>query len=235
VCLFHDDDLLSPRHVECVLETIDRFPGVAAVATNAWIAEEGKPPHLSFTAIGRTHVVRDARQLATHYFSRYQLGIAPFPGYVYSKAHLGDMRFERTRGKYSDVSWLLRVADRGGVAWIVEPLMTYRLHATNDSRQESIGDRLKLLGYFKTRESTVGAGLIEDFRFFIYKKALELDRQHLQVLSPSRRKTMTAYLKRYRCRRVLRIDQHVALLQQTKVRLARRFGRPALHHSSKGQ
>jgi len=223
VCLFHDDDLLSPRYTECILDAIGQYPDAAAISTNAWIALDGKPPHLSFKTTGETHFVHDARQLAAHYFSRHQPGIAPFPGYVYSTARVGDLRFDPAGGKYSDVSWLLRVADRGSFVWIVEPLMTTRMHASNDSRQESIGDRLKLFAFFKKHESTLGHGLIEDFRFFLYKKMLELDRKNLLVLSPSRRTTVQAYLTRYRCLRFSRLDHHRFLLQKAKVRFVQRF------------
>lgn len=222
VCLFHDDDLLDPRHVEQVLAAIDAHPGAAAIGTNAWIAADGRAPHLSFRANGAVHLVRNARQLAAHYFSRHQLGIAPFPGYVYAKSRIADLRFSRANGKYSDVSWLLKVADRGGLVWVTEPLMTYRLHASNDSRSESIGDRLRLLAYFKSNVQSVGEGVIEDFRFFICKKALDLDRHGIEPLSPARRRTMRAYLKSYRCRRFMRLDHHAALLRKTAVRLFHR-------------
>ena len=223
VCLFHDDDLLSPRYTEGILDAIGRFPDAAAIGTNAWIAEDGRPPHLSFKTTEETHFVRDAKQLAAHYFSRHQPGIAPFPGYVYSTTRVGELRFDPAGGKYGDVSWLLRVADRGGIVWIVEPLMTTRMHASNDSRQESIGDRLKLFAFLKKHTSTLGQGLIEDFRFFLYKKILELDRISIQTLSPSRRRTVQAYVTRYRCLRFSRLDHHRALLQKAKVRLVERF------------
>jgi len=223
VCLFHDDDLLSPQYTEGILDAIDQFPDAAAIGTNAWIAEDGRPPHLSFKTTEETHFVRDARQLAAHYFSRHQPGIAPFPGYVYSTTRVGELRFDPAGGKYGDVSWLLRVADRGGIVWIVEPLMTTRMHASNDSRQESIGGRLKLFAFLKKYTSTLGQGLIEDFRFFLYKKILELDRISIRTLSPSRRRTVQAYVTRYRCLRFSRLDHHRALLQKAKVRLVERL------------
>ncbi|MCR5883072.1 glycosyltransferase family 2 protein [Rhizobacter sp. J219] len=224
VCLFHDDDLLAPRYVERVLAAVARHPGVAAIGVNAWIAEEGRPERLSFSTRGAEHPVRDAAQLASHYFARYQIGIAPFPGYVYARASVDGLRFDPAEGKYSDVMWLLRVVERGGMVWVVEPLMTYRLHAANDSRQESIGDRLRLMAYFKRHEPIVGGNLLEDFRFFVYKKALELDRARLRTLPPTRRETMMGYLKRYRCRRMGRFDQHLALLRRTRLRIAQRLG-----------
>lgn len=230
VCLFHDDDLLSPRYMECVLDAIGQFPDAAAIGTNAWIAEDGRPPQLSIETMGKTLFVHDSRQLAEHYFSRHQPGFAPFPGYVYSTARTGELKFNPSGGKYSDVSWLLSVADRGGIVWIVEPLMTTRMHASNDSRQESIGDRLKLFAFFKKHTSTLGQGLIEDFRFFLYKKILELNRKNLRALSPSRRRTVQAYLTRYRFRRFSRLDHHLFLLRKAKVRLVQRLRPPTFKH-----
>jgi glycosyltransferase involved in cell wall biosynthesis len=223
VCLFHDDDLLAPRYVERVLAAMARHPQAAAIGVNAWIAEEGRPQRLSFSTNGAEHLVRDAGQLAAHYFSRYQIGIAPFPGYVYTRSRIEGLRFDPAEGKYSDVSWLLRVVERGPMVWIVQPLMTYRLHATNDSRSESIADRLRLLGFFKRRRATIGSALVEDFRFFIYKKVLELHRTRVRRLSAGRERAMAGYLMRYRWRRIARFDQHLALLRRIRLRAARRW------------
>ncbi len=223
VCLFHDDDLLSPRYAECILETISRYPHAVAIGVNAWVSEKGKPPYFSLRTTGKTHPVRGPRQLATHYFSRHQPGFAPFPGYAYAIGAIRDLRFDPTGGKYSDVTWLLRVAERGDIVWIVEPLMTTRMHASNDSREESIGNRLKLFAYFKNHVSTLGEGLIEDYRFFLYKKILELDRKNLLALSPSRRRMAKAYLARYRWLRLSRLDHHRFLLRKAKVRIVQRF------------
>lgn len=220
VCLFHDDDLLAPDFVAGVKYAIARHPNAAAIGVNAWIAEDGRAPKLSFRSGGSFHRVDDAGSLAAHYFSRHQLGIAPFPGYVYAKSRIAGLHFDHSNGKYSDVSWLLRVAERGGLVWVVRPLMTYRLHASNDSRSESIGDRLKLLAYFKRHVASVGRGVVEDFRFFIYKKAIDLDRQALRELPPGRRARLQRALARLRRRRLLRLDHHAALLRKTAVKIA---------------
>jgi glycosyltransferase involved in cell wall biosynthesis len=222
-CLFHDDDILSPQFTQRVFDAIRRFPDAVAIGTNASMVEEGRPPRLALRTTGDTHLVCNARQLAEHYFSRHQPGIAPLPSYVYSRAKIGDWRFDPAGGKYADVSWLIGVASRGELVWIVEPLMTTRLHAGNDSREESIGDRLKLLAYFKRHVSTLGRGLKEDFRFFLYKKMLELERHGLRRISEMRRKAIRSFLASYRFWRYARIDHHRFLVQKMKVRLVRRF------------
>ncbi len=223
VCLFHDDDLLSPQFAESILETIARYPDAVAISVNAWVSEKGKPSYLSFKTTGEMHIVRGSKQLAAHYFSRHQPGIAPFPGYVYATARIRDLRFEGTGGKYADVTWILGVAARGDIVWIVEPLMTYRLHASNVGKEESIGDRLKLFGSLKKHASTLGKGLIEDFRFFLYKKLSQMHRKNVLQLSPLRRRIIRAYLRKYRCLRFTRLDHHRSFLSKTRTRLIHRL------------
>jgi glycosyltransferase involved in cell wall biosynthesis len=223
VCLFHDDDVLAPRFVERVLDWVAKYPKAAAVGVNAWLAEEGKPPELSFKALGKAHTIEGAKQLAARYYSRHQLGIAPFPGYIYSVARIADLRFDESAGKYSDVAWLLRVAGRGEIVWIAEPLMTYRLHSGNDGRRESIADRLKLFAYFKRHAQALGGGLIEDFRFFLYKKMLELHRRHGVRVPGARLRLLRAYMTSYRIRRFGRLDHHASLLKKLGTRLVLRF------------
>lgn len=229
VCLFHDDDLLGPKFFECVTEWIARYPDAAAIGVNAWFVEEGRESELSFKVLGETHVLDRPHQLAVRYYSRHQLGIAPFPGYVYSMARVGDLRFDTTAGKYSDVAWLLRVADRGKIVWIAEPLMTYRLHSSNDGRSESIRDRLRLFAFFKKHADELGSGLIEDFRFFLYKKIFELHRKRATQLSPARQRKLRAYMTRYRFRRFARLDHHLSLLRKVVTRFMLHFRRGALN------
>jgi glycosyltransferase involved in cell wall biosynthesis len=233
VCLFHDDDLLGPRFMEQILGAAARYPDAVAIGVNAWAAEEGKPSRPFFNTIGAAQVVSSPRQLATHYFSRHQLGFAPFPGYVYSRARIQGMRFETEGGKYADVTWLLGVAARGTIVWIAEPLMTYRLHAGNDGRRESLGDRLKLLAYFKKQVSTLGAGLLMDLRFFVYKKALDLNDSGVLAIPPARKKRVLAYLTKYRVLRFARLDHHKSFLRKAKFRLVQQL-RPGASRSPHG-
>jgi hypothetical protein len=56
----------------------------------------------------------------------------------------------RQGGKYSDVSFLLKVLQRGAILWLDATLMRYRIHGFNDSATEAIGQRLRLLRYVYT-------------------------------------------------------------------------------------
>jgi glycosyltransferase involved in cell wall biosynthesis len=223
VCLFHDDDLLDSRFVGRVVETAARFPHAVAFGVNAWVAQDDKPLKRSFDTAGPFHGIDDAKDVARHYFSRYQPGIAPLPGYVYVRAVMGETRFDLSGGKYSDVSWLTRLAMRGPLVWIAEPLMTYRVHESSDGQTESVRDRLRLFGFFKRHAQMLGPGLIDDYRFFFYKKLIDMHSRQAHPLPPRRRATLAAFMTGYRRRRWGRIDHHGALLRRTWVRMAGRL------------
>ena len=219
VCLFHDDDVLDASYVDKTLEAVRRHPEAVAIATNAWLLEQGVTRKTSFQTGRSVEWVRGPREMAERYFSRHQRGIAPFPSYIYSTDRLAGMRFTVDGGKYSDMAWLIRVAERGPVLWLGEPLMTYRIHADNFGKQESIRDRLKVLAFLKERRTTLGGGIISDFRHFLYKRILQLASEGLMSISAPRDRLLRAYITNYRVARLVRMDHHRSLLVKSALRL----------------
>lgn len=220
-CLFHDDDLMLPNFVSKFIDAQNKFPHAAAFGTNA-IAEKngirGKP---FFQSIGDYTVGITPKKLAAKYFSRHQLGVAPFPSYVYKKIAIQSLCFDSDSGKYGDVTWLLRVASCGEIIWVNEPLMIYRLHEGNDSLTESRRDRLKFLAFIKKNVNEFGMGLSSDYRFFIHKKNLH---QLLQSYGKERQvDTLKKYMTSYRAFRWFRLDHYGQLVNKLKVRFYSRF------------
>ena len=220
-CLFHDDDLMLPGFVENFLDAQNLFSGAVAFGANAIAEKNGVNGKNFFESAGVYTVGITPKILATRYFSRHQLGVAPFPSYVYKKSAIQSLYFNPSWGKYGDVTWLLNVASRGELIWINQPLMIYRLHDTNDSLTESRGDRLKFLAFIKRNIDKFGLGLLSDYRFFIYKKNLPL------LLNTNGKVRQSAILKKYmssyRIYRWLRLDHHWHLINKWKIRLYWKF------------
>lgn len=170
-CLFHDDDLMHPDFVQRTRAVLDSHPEAIACGCNALLESFGKiEPRTSFRSLGELESIKSPRDLARRYFSRAQSGIAPFPGYVYRRNSVGELRLPLEGGKYSDVTWLLSLAMKGSLAWVAAPLMTYRMHGGNDGSVESLRDRLRFLGFVKQHLSVLGKDLLADYRCsFIYK------------------------------------------------------------------
>jgi glycosyltransferase involved in cell wall biosynthesis len=221
-CLFHDDDLMAPDFVREAKRAIQAYPGAVAFGFNARVESYGQvEPRPSFLARREGEVIASPRTLALRYFGRAQSGIAPFPGYVYSRALVGDARFIADAGKYSDVTWLMRLAARGPIVWINRAVMTYRVHGANDGLTESRRDRLRLLAALKRESRTLGEDVVEEFRCsFVYKpivRSEDAGQRH-----PQRLRVARAFLKAFRRKRYLKSATYRALLERALVKAANR-------------
>jgi glycosyltransferase involved in cell wall biosynthesis len=211
-CLFHDDDIMGPDFVAELRGCINSHPGMVAYSCNARIESFGNlQPKPSFLSFGKTQTISAPRDLAARYFSRAQSGIAPFPAYIYNKAQIGELRFEPEGGKYADVTWLLSLSMKGPILWFNKPLMTYRIHASNDGATESRRDRLRFLAFIKKNRALLGNAILQDYRCsFIYKIAMKSpDPSH-----PIRQRIADAYVKHYRWARYMRLDTFQALARR---------------------
>lgn len=216
-CLFHDDDLMLPDFTAKFFEAQNLFSEAVAFGANAIAEKNGVRGKNFFQSAGVYTVGITPKILAARYFSRHQLGVAPFPSYVYKKSAIQSLYVNPSLGKYGDVTWLLSVASRGELIWINQPLMIYRLHDGNDSLTESRRDRLKFLAFIKRNIDQFGLGLLSDYRFFVYKKNLPL------LLNVNKKVKQTDILRRYvSCYRIfrwLRFDHHWYLINKWKIRL----------------
>jgi glycosyltransferase involved in cell wall biosynthesis len=214
-CLFHDDDLMHPDYITQMRKVLDEHPVFVACGCNARLETMGRmESRTSFRALGKLETIPSARDLARRYFSRAQSGIAPFPGYVYRRSAVGDLRLDVDGGKYTDVTWLLNLTMRGPMVWLNEPLMTYRIHGGNDGKVESPRDRLRFLRYMKRHLRTLGKDLLADYRCsFIYKPMLNDG-----TVSVLRRSVAKRFVKRYGWSRYANPGLYAALFKRALVK-----------------
>lgn len=219
-CLFHDDDLMDPDYVRVMRAAAIEYPAAIAIGCNARTESLGVvQARPFFQARHARERITSARDLAYRYFGRSQSGFAPFPGYVYNRALVGNTRMQADGGKYADATWLITLADRGEVVWLREPLMTYRIHGGNDGLQESRRDRLRAMAHLKQNRPRWGRGLLEDYRCsFVYKPLLRAS----TGTTPARRQLATAFLRRYRWARYLRLDTYQSLIRRALVKWGRK-------------
>ena len=166
--MFHDDDVMLDGYVRKLRNCLDADPTLAAVCCDAIIMREGKPTKERFGMCRRTGLrIHLPEELIQEYFSLSPKGPAPFPGYMYRTASIQGLYLDPLQGgKYSDVSFLLKVLQRGSFIWINEPLLKYRVHSQNDSGSEAVGQRLRLLRYiYNTSNLNRKSSLINSYRF----------------------------------------------------------------------
>jgi glycosyltransferase involved in cell wall biosynthesis len=173
VCLFHDDDLMTPSFVDAMLKTIDEHPYAVAYSCNAHVinGDGATTTGKCFESSDSYVVINTPRALAGRYFSRHPNGFAPFPAYIYRCSVVKNLPLNsQIAGKYSDFTWLIELSKTGKIVWNSQKLMQYRIHANNDGGIESSKGRFKLLGFLKRNNQAVGQAIINDYRFFLYKK-----------------------------------------------------------------
>jgi len=218
VCVFHDDDLLKNNFVTEVKKAIHESPEAVAIGCNAFIEEYGVlNKHPSFMALNKKVKITTPHQLASRYFSRHQLGIAPFPSYVYKRNSALLSPLDTNSGKHADVAWLLSLLKLGPIIWINQKLMTYRIHGDNDGLLESRRDRLKLLQFIKRNLSWLGVDIIEDYRCsFVYKPLI----RSTQILgyNVNRCNVASLFLHYYSCRRYSRLSTYTNAIYRAWVK-----------------
>jgi glycosyltransferase involved in cell wall biosynthesis len=153
--LFHDDDIMLPNYVSTLLPYIEANPLVSAVGCNAEIIDKNGKVSSNFFLrnLNEPLFISKAHQLMTPYLigNDRSTGIVPFPSYMYRRKHICSSFINyKHGGKYSDVSFLLKILQRASVVWHPEPLMYSRIHGLNDSSTESIPDKLSLIRYLIT-------------------------------------------------------------------------------------
>jgi GT2 family glycosyltransferase len=220
-CLFHDDDLMLPNFVENFWAILRLNPQIVSCGMNAYIdnlnSQEEKRKTLFFKDFRLYIGPISPKSLIEKYFGRHQLGIAPYPSYIYKKSALEKIRFMSEDGKYGDVTWLLRVSAMGPMIWVNLPSMIYRLHHSNDSLTELRRDRLRFLSHIKKNTFTYGEKILEDYRFFIYKKLVSSEL--LEEAGHKRFLLFKKYMAFYRIKRLFRIDQHFQFLKKIIIKL----------------
>lgn len=214
-CLFHDDDLMHENFLEALVSAALAFPQAIAIGCNAQIQNvHAQIENFSFKSSNLYDEISSPMDLARRYFSRNQSGIAPFPGYIYKRRLTENVNFNRSGGKYGDVTWLISLAQLAPIVWINQPLMTYRLHGENDGLVESRRDRLKLLAFLKSHKEILTQDLLNDFRIsFIYKPILEKKSNH-----SNRTKLAHLFLKNYRLKRYFKSATYKDLLKRARIK-----------------
>lgn len=151
VMFFHDDDILFPNYLDYILKS--KFlsdVNVAAIGINAFkmLGNVKTKKPIIFTKSNIT--INSKLKLVDHYFNLEYSGAAPFPGYLYRVKSILNFNLQKDDGgKYSDLSFLIRLLEFGNIEWLCEPLMYYRLHNNNDSNFIVNEDRLALREYLK--------------------------------------------------------------------------------------
>lgn len=166
--MFHDDDIMMSSYVSKMVAALDENPNITAVACNAMLIRGDIKTNKSFMGcVETTRLLKDSKSFLEPYLAFSRSSNPPFPGYMYRRKYLEGLSLnEEDGGKHSDVSFLTKVLRRGPFLWLPDTLIWYRLHIGNDSRHESIGERLKWLRYLIAHDGVDrSSSCVKEFKF----------------------------------------------------------------------
>ncbi len=147
--LFHDDDVLLPSALTKMMSEIEKNETLAAVSCNALLTKNAENTNMFFNPnLKKNIIIKSQAQLINRYIFK-KLSHTPFPSYIYRTRLISGMKLNPANGgKYSDVSFLVSVVNRGPFSWLAEPLMRSRQHSANDSVDLNMADISSLSRFF---------------------------------------------------------------------------------------
>ena len=174
--LFHDDDILESCYLSRMIRQFSQHSDIAAIGCNAClILDERRTPEPLMGNFKGICVIKRPIDLVKPYMGRSLVDPAPFPGYMYRTEKIKGLALNFDNGgKHSDVSFLCQMLTRSPILWIDECLFNYRIHGGNDSRHESIGDRLSWLRFIqRTTGVSRRSRAIVDYKFIYWRRWLQ--------------------------------------------------------------
>lgn len=148
--IFHDDDTMNDGMLETVRKAFSNNPSLISIGCNANTIKNNQISKTWFLKDTQTdQLISDGTQMAARYLVPNQ--IVPFPSYIYKSTVAKNIRFDNNKGgKYSDVAFIIDVANSGNILLIAQPLMNYFIHKGQDSFTNDFVARLKLTNYIST-------------------------------------------------------------------------------------
>ncbi len=181
--LFHDDDVMLSDYVDVMLKKIISNENFSALGCNAsYIYGENLTSNLVNRKLRKLEVIESKSEFLKRYFHfDYEDSPLPFPGYIYNADLIKGIYLERQQGgKHSDVTFLLKLLDKGPIGYMPNVLMRYRKHSGNDSGSFSIYNQLSLLRYlYSNKILSKKSDLIWQARLSIYRLYLISNLRHV--------------------------------------------------------
>lgn len=146
--LFHDDDIMMPDFVNKLYNSIEGTEYIA-VGCNAYFLYGDKKTKRKFFNKYSSKIIKiSSYDIAKMYcVNRSSM---PYPSYIYNRKKIGEEKFDNECGKYSDVTWLLRLSEKAPLLWLTQPLMYYRIHNDQDSNFLDLYNQFKLANKYET-------------------------------------------------------------------------------------
>ena len=140
VVFFHDDDILDPEYLNTAFEIFAEHNDVSAIGFNAKLINEKNEflRNLNSKYFMKDIKILEKNQYYNYFYNRTLIKPSPFPSYIYKTKFLKN---PIGQNKHDDVNFVAQCLDGGNIFWSKEIKISYRIHKTQDSSNESLIQR----------------------------------------------------------------------------------------------
>lgn len=172
--IFHDDDMIMPGYVSKLRSCLNKDQSLAAAACNAYFIKGNRLTNETFWKNCSDELIMDPDRLVSNYIKITNINPPPFPSYMYRTKDINGLSLKKDEGgKYSDLTFLIKILKNKNIIWLGKPLIRYRLHATNDSKSEAIYQRLSLMRFiYKNTKILPKSKQAQEMRFLNWSRSL---------------------------------------------------------------
>jgi hypothetical protein len=173
--MLHDDDSLCSTYCEVALSRMLISEYISAIATRPYYFYlSGQSLNINKKNSAVDEVIDNPAQLLRLYFYENKSINPPFTSYMYRKSSIEGLKFNsKEAGKYSDLTFLLKILETGKFLWLKDKLVNIGIHDSNDSNIESMASYFKLINYLKIKYNFGRDNkLIKALRITIYVRYL---------------------------------------------------------------
>jgi hypothetical protein len=142
VVFFHDDDILDPEYLNTAFEIFAEHNDVSAIGFNAKLINEKNEflRNLNSKYFMKDIKISKKSIYYNYFYNRNLIKPLPFPSYIYKTRVLKN---PVGQNKHDDVNFVAQCLDEGNIFWSKEIKISYRIHRTQDSSNESIIQRIE--------------------------------------------------------------------------------------------
>lgn len=174
--IFHDDDVLLPSYARRTRDVLEKNRTCVAAAPNSFYINGELVSNERVRKSAPDEIIENQNHLVRQYIGISSSNPPPFPGYMYRVSYLKNIFLDGAEGgKYSDLTFLIKIASLGKIYWISEPLMRYRVHPCNDTKKEEINHRIRLSRFiYKTTDIKRKSSEDMEMRFLNWLRWLKI-------------------------------------------------------------
>ena len=144
--IFHDDDIMGKNCIKKLFNHLEANPDLVACGANGIMFYDLNTKFKKrFIKSKKEILINNPEDIAKRYLLFGE--VAPFPSYLYRKNIIKNLTPGNDEGKYSDVSFIIKISKLGKILWDPNTYIFYRKHFEQDSFITQIHHSKKLVNF----------------------------------------------------------------------------------------